>query len=261
MPGENDLGKKLHVIICFHSCQSIAVFMTMSVSHIKHNPTELMYKRGRLLQLFLGNSFRISPFRKVQFVATDLLASTHFFSIKLQKLLHWDLGQWLQCSTNISDQLLLYQDPVCPSQVLVEDFPLCTSCSTQEIPQEHRDWQSTLGISSDLHNCLITPQPSTISFSPTLSLTVSEETLFPSQCHRRSDLFWNFLESQVEKNPQPQENYIKCWWITIFLVPEAAYPHPPVWIIFYFQHSTREIPPSPSVGGYFQKVQFFWQLK
>lgn len=50
-----------------------------------------MYKRGRLLQLFLENSFRISPFRKVQFVTIDLLSRTHFLGIKLQKLLHWVL--------------------------------------------------------------------------------------------------------------------------------------------------------------------------
>lgn len=96
----------------------------------------------------------------------------------------------------------LGQDQLCPSQVLAGDFPLCTLCSTQEIPQEHRAWQSTHGISSDLHNCLITPQSSTIPFSPTLSLTVTEETLFPSQFHRRTNLFWKSLESQVEKKPK-----------------------------------------------------------
>lgn len=62
------------------------------MSYIKHNPTGLMYKKGRLLQFFLKDSFRISSFSKEPFATIDLVSSTHFLGIQLQKFLHWVLG-------------------------------------------------------------------------------------------------------------------------------------------------------------------------
>lgn len=74
------------------SCQSLLFYNNVPVSNIKCNPTGSMHKRSRLLQLFLENCFRISPFRIVQLATTDLLSSTHFLGIQLQKFLHWVLG-------------------------------------------------------------------------------------------------------------------------------------------------------------------------
>lgn len=64
------------------------------------------------------------------------------------------------------------------TRLLARVFPLCASWTVsspqKEIHQEHRGWKSTLGISSDPYNYLITSHSSIISFSTTLSLTVSE---------------------------------------------------------------------------------------